>query len=309
MAEHPESPVSASRRAFLQMLGAGSVVGSGLSTTDTTTAAAYRTLTVPEDTVERIELGDDDRLENVLIDVTAAGASVEIVPSGNDWAIRNVGVKGPVYEPDDITILAPSVPDPDSTGLVENFYMGDGHEGSGNSTGAWVDATDEDRHRGTLVFRNVHVAGMTDNGIYASSPAQRHGDDAGNTIIENCYGKDNNIAQFRIAQEDDVVRNSVAVATDATEACDGCGRNGRGIRAVNGETGPALVENCQVKSAWNALEALDGSSMRVVGSHYKGATKGNVELVETGHDPVLTPPPGVPRSAQDALAHSPWTSR
>ncbi|MFB6166191.1 MAG: hypothetical protein ABEJ31_13605 [Haloarculaceae archaeon] len=295
------------RRSYLKMaatgVGAAALGPAAMARDAAAQDGNYRTIKVPAGSLKRISVGDGETFENVLIDITASGAGCQIAAKGKNWTIRNVGVKG--QQEKAVTMLSPAVTRSGATGLIENLYMGDGVKPGVHGVGCWVDATGGDAHRGKLTFRNVHIGHFADNGIYASGPASQLGDNAGTTIIEDSFGRNNNIAQFRVAQQGDVVRNCVAVADKSKVppiSSSRTVRNARGIRAVDGNGSPCQVENCNVKSPWNALEAEQGSTMNAKDCQIDGPISGSVNKQNVGTNPDLTPPDGTPMSAEEAAS-------
>lgn len=162
------------------------------------------------------ELEDGDVFEDVWIDQTAEGASYTISAAHVDFEIRNVGFHG-VGEPDG--------DDPNTwrhiqvagDGVIENVYMSniptsdddvdlDGNESMG---GIYVGRA----HDGHVDIRNVYVEGMGRPGIDAAEPGHLDGGD-GSVHIENCYGVNNNVAQFTVGQNNSRVIDCVGVIDD-----------------------------------------------------------------------------------------------
>ena len=275
------------RRSYLKLAGAAaaSVAAAGASS-GSANAASYDTITVPAGGTEVITVGSGETFENTLIDMTADGASAQLNVSGDDWTVRNVAFKG--NHPGGNYLLTPGVTSEDGHGLIENVYMGDGQtEGSGKG-GIWVNGNLP--HRGTITFRNVHVAHMIDNGLYGMDGGY-HG--VGGVVnVEDSYFDSNNIANIRVGSVDGRVchvKNCV-VKADSTRPCGtGCSSPGAtNSRGVWAWFGPVEVTDSDV----------GGSSPR--------ATKdgGYIEESDTrwGADADTDRvPEGVPMAAEEAV--------
>jgi hypothetical protein len=273
------------RRSYLKLSGAAaaSVAAAGAyGGSASAQESSYDTITVSAGQKKTISVSSGETFENVLIDMTADGASAEIRASGDDWTIRNVGFKG--NHPGGHYMLTPGVSSEDGHGLVENVYMGDGQTEGTAKGGVWVNANLP--HRGTLEFRNVHIAHMIDNGLYGSGPgAQGYG---GVTNVYDSYFHSNMIANVRLnsREETSYVKNTTINVDDTVRPCGaGCSAPGStNTRAVWVWYGKAVVENCDVRG-------------QITG--HKG---GSVETknTRTGSDADMNPPEGVPMSAEAA---------
>jgi hypothetical protein len=198
--ERDEDELTLNRRSLLGAAGAGVAstlgVGALASASDAVKGAEYDTITVPAGQKRTIRLGSGETLENTLIDITADGASVQIYPSGNDWAVRNVGIKG--NHPGGHYIMTPGVPDKDGSAVVENVYLGDGQTEGSAKGGIWVNGNLP--HRGTITFRNVHVGQMVDNGLYGMDSG--YSGIGGVVHVEDSFFYSNNISNIRVGSVD-----------------------------------------------------------------------------------------------------------
>jgi hypothetical protein len=268
------------RRSYLKFAGA---TAAAFAAAGSATGKKYRTITVPAGTKKTIEVGDGETFENVLIDMTANGASAQILTTGSGWTVRNVGFKG--THPGGHYLMTPGVSDANGTGLVENVYMGDGQVARTDSGGIWLNANLP--HRGTITFRNVHIAKMIDNGLYGSGPgAQGYG---GNLHVESSYFKGNTISNVRLngkAQPCNVT--NTVVDTRGNQACGvGCSAPGsKTTRAIWSWYGETHLRNCDIVGS---LSTTHGGTV----------TKTNTR---TGSDADLTPPKGVPMTAEQAAS-------
>lgn len=212
----------------------------------TANAAEYETITVAAGEAREHRVGSGETFENKLIDQTADGASFKIIANGDDWTIRNVGFKG-IGDEDALFHISPS-----GDGLIENVFM----EGWGTSLGGiFVRA----KHSGQLDVRHTHIAGFGNNAVYASGVGKK-GHDNGATTFENCYHRDNTVAQFRIGAPGSYIRNCVAIANDPD------GRRGtypgsdtRGSRGIWARHHPdQRVENTTVYVSPDDVSTPDG---------------------------------------------------
>jgi hypothetical protein len=284
--ERKESKLSLDRRSLLGAAGASVAsamgVGALASASEAVKGADYQTITVPAGQKKTIRLSDGEAFENTLIDITADGASVQIYPSGNDWAVRNVGIKG--NHPGGHYVMTPGVPDKNASAVVENVYLGDGQTEGSAKGGIWVNGNLP--HRGTITFRNVHVGQMVDNGLYGMDSG--YSGIGGVVHVEDSYFYSNNISNIRVGSVDGRtcrVDNCVVRVDDgATPPCGvGCSAPGavnpRGVWAwfdsvevTNSDIGGPIArdtkkgghiqeENTRWGSAANTDRVPDGAPM------------------------------------------------
>lgn len=305
-ADRKTSPTT--RRSFLGLAAATAATAAGVGSAGA--QADYETVTLSSGEAFTKSVGAGETWENVLIDATADGAHVAVTATGSDWTVRNVAVKGAVERG---TVFAPSVPDPDGEAVVENVYLADGvvddPGGNGRSTGVWVRADvggGGDTHRGHITFRNVHVAGFNDNGLYCSGPAAQAGADAGTVTIEACCSHDNNVSQFRVGGTDgDEVRDSVcwSESGEVVPLPDGA-VNARGVRVVDG-TGTAEVSGCDITTpSFDAVEVHGGPTAVVADTRLDGSVDGHAETENVGESPSRSLPSGVPETPEAAASGS-----
>jgi hypothetical protein len=279
---------SISRRTCLKFAGSAAALAAAGSTT--VGAEEYDTITVAANSKENIYVYDGETLENLLIDMTADSASAQIITYGSNWTIRDVGFKG--IHPGGHYLLTPGVESASGTGLIENVYLGDGQvEGTG-SGGVWVNTNLP--HRGTITWRNVHIAGMVDNGLYGSGPGTEGY--CGNHHVEASYFYNNTISNNRtnaLCRRCDVYDTVVDVDGNNPDCGEGCSNPGsnhtRGFWSWYGET---YLENVDVR-------VIDGTTFATAEGGY--FTKNNVR---TGSDADLTPPDCVPMNAEEAASNT-----
>ncbi|ELY49385.1 hypothetical protein [Natronorubrum sulfidifaciens] len=206
------------RRSYLNAIGSAAalgVVGAGSAAADDGTDFAV--IEVPAGSTHTIQLGDDDTLENTLIDISASGAQYQISAAGSGWTIRNVGVRGVWDGNDKAEPLTATVPDENGTAHIENLYLGDGayDDTYPGATGIYV----ANNHAGTLEIDRVNIQGFPDNAIYGSSPgdtdAHSSGRGGGGVVrITNSYAADCRAGGFRVGSDGSSVENCVAVGCD-----------------------------------------------------------------------------------------------
>jgi hypothetical protein len=286
-----------SRRSCLKLAGSAAVVAAGAATT--AAGESYDTITVPSNTKKNIYVDSGEVWENKLIDITASGASVQIIPQGNDWTVRDVGIKG--VHPGGHYVLTPYVSDHDSTGVVENVYAGDGQVERTGKGFCWVQYD----HRGTIEFRNVNVQHFVDNGLYTTSPGDEQDHTHGRSHMYDSYFYSNNISNCRTGAREDTNGMShdhvchvdgCTIVVDSTvppceEGCSSPGaQNSRAVWAVNGAV---EVSDCdvQVDTSYGAyFETLHG------GYYENDPWADN----RTGADADTSIPDCVPTSPEDA---------
>lgn len=294
------------RRTYLQAIGAYAAGRTLLGLSGQASAAPYTTYELDAGETFRRQVGDGETLENVLVDVSAAGAGFDIVASGSDWTIRNVGIRGTNGTEEAGSAFQLQV-DEGSTGTFENVYLGGGSIDDGDNAAVFVPTT----HAGTLVIQRCYVSNWPDNGIYASAPG-RNGRDGQRGVVRivDSYAYNNNIAGFRLGTDGSSVKRSV-VHVDGDVPDNAAGKEGvRGIWIKEG--GSVRVQNCDVlvegpDGGVGVIESEKGSTgrARVVDSSVaarKGARRfrGSVSRKNVDDDPDVTVPAGVPKNAKAA---------
>ncbi|WP_265107831.1 hypothetical protein [Halosolutus halophilus] len=200
-----------SRRSYLAAAAgtvATVVAGSGVAAAD----REYEVAEVPQGGTFQRVLRDGDVLENVLIDISAEGASYDIDAKGSDWTIRNVGVRG-AWDHEHPTSPLRVAADAGSTCRIENFYFGDGVipdlPASSNPTGiyAWWD------HAGTIEIDRVNIQEHPDNGIYGSAPGNSsdhpNPGGGGELHVTNSYVRAGKTAGIRLGTDGSYAENCV----------------------------------------------------------------------------------------------------
>ncbi|MDG5760913.1 hypothetical protein QA600_16395 [Natronococcus sp. A-GB1] len=289
------------RRSYLKLAGT------------TTAAAAFAGVASADDDYDVIEasgqtiqIGEGETFENTLIDVSN-GNGILLNVTGADATIRNVGFSG-LYQGGDFAMTI-NVPAGDV--LVENLYLGDGANKSGESfvhgPGAIFLHRDSNAD---VTFRHCNVQGWPNNGFYCSNTAN-----GGSVRFESCYGKNNGVATFRCASTDDVIVDSVAYNDDtdySTENGSWGGyteQHGRPVWAWS--PGPVTIEDSEFAAGPYAAALLthEGGTIDFRSGSYSGDTQGQVQTGEVTNDPDLSVPDGVPTSAEEAAAGASQGSR
>ncbi|MFC6733667.1 right-handed parallel beta-helix repeat-containing protein [Haladaptatus sp. DYSN1] len=322
------------RRDYLKVLGTSAAVVGGLGAASGTAAADYSTIKLSQNERRTLRVGSGETLENVLIDVSASGADLLIKAEGNDWTIRNVGIKGQfdVGEDGGYGYVFRF----DGNGLIENVYLGDGFKWGISSKGAMLSGPE---HSGHVTIRNCYVAGWSDNAIYAAGSGRVTGPGStdgqgGNYTFENCYFRDNNISHLRLAADGTVVKGCVFHNTGNvrpemnTSAGQSDVVNSRGIYTGYGDPSQVItVTDCDFNITGSNTCSTDNwdysacgssvaqstdhstygacSTVRFENSRINGRTLGDyVEVAsstETGPDaPNIRVPAGVPQSPEEA---------
>ena len=285
------------RRGYLRAAAAtaaGTVAA--LAASGSASASEYETITVDAGDHRVIRVGAGETLENVLIDVTADGASATIDAHAPNTTIRNVGIEGRMDDPPTGII---GVSDTGGgTSIVENVYVGDGaSRGHRHGLGIWTSP----QHTGHLVVDRVNIQEMGDNSFYCSGPGGR-----GSVAFTNCYSANSWVSHFRLARG--TVENCVALNDERHE-------DGRGVWAWS--PGPVEVRDCDFEMNGRHYAIVAGangsaSEVRVADSQFdtdfhggiRRASGSSVELHgENGHEPDGSRiPEGCPTSAAEAAA-------
>jgi hypothetical protein len=277
-------------------------------------AGSYETITVSSGQHERIEIGTGETLENTLIDATASGAAVTITAIGDDWTIRNIGVKGKM----------PDLDDPNSwllqangNGTIENCYFGDGTVDESR----WSGMTVWGSHSGHITVRNCYIAEWDDNAIYSSDPARDDVGSRGTVGVEGCYFRDNNVSHFRHSSDGGYIENSVIHNTNNVPTTQGNVVHSRGVFSNAGRDSWSIeVRNCDIDlsssntngnatafaASYDAENGINGTptGIQVSDSEVVGDVlgDGNVTYDTVGSNPDTSVPSGVPTSAEAAAA-------
>ena len=227
MPDHNQNGTDNDHRSDARLFSRRSVLGvtaglAGIAAVGGTASAAteYDTITVPADTHRDISVGDGETFANKLIDITASGASFRIEARGDNWEVRNVGVKGvyDIHSDGHRQGIATEV-GAGATGVIDNFYFADGcpDDVYPGVTGIYVQRS----HAGRLKINNVNIQDLPNNAVYASTPGypenNPHGlPEGGQGVVEitNSYAADCKSSHFRLGTDGSFLRNCVAVGGD-----------------------------------------------------------------------------------------------
>jgi hypothetical protein len=254
---------------------------------------------------QAIHVDRGDVFENKLIDLST-GDSIHLRVTGANSVVRNVGFTGR-YGGDKFLLSVDAGP---GSVLVEDVYMGDGASKDGAASvhgpgGVFLGRGNE----ADVTFRRCNVQGFPSNGFHCSNTASGRG----SVHFDSCFGKNNGVATFRCAGDDDLLENCVAY-TDSTDYGDGdddyLETNGRPVWVWNGGTvtirdshfGDGTYPNAIVAGANDSPGRIDFES-----GGYRGTiqrTAGSTVDVgsEVSTDPDLSVPAGVPTSPNEAAA-------
>ena len=194
--------------------------------------------------------------------------------NGGNFTIRNVTVAGPISSDGNKSRFRFDARHADSTITLDNFNLPDGEEGSGRAIGVYVGAD----HEGHVHFRDCHIEGFPNNGIY-------HDDSNGRITVEHCFLKNNNIDAVRLGGGNgDTIRDTVIVQESVPAYSTGA-KSGRGIR-VRYPGSDITIENVHITSNCSnpflVPDRSNGPSGQVNGLYIENNTGGTAAIVETG---------------------------
>jgi len=183
--------------------------------------------------------------------------------------VRDVTVRG--SQDVDSDTMRFDVTSPSGSGLVERMRLPDGARPETGSVGCLVGGSNQ----GDLTFKDCHIAGFPNNGLYAEPPAGRI------EVIGGRY-ENSNVANVRVGGNG-LVRG-VHVRCD--RAIEGFG-NMRGIRLPEGAG--TVVENCVVEF----LEVTGSDGAIVLAADMNAATIRNTRVTIDTHGiaAILAKPP------------------
>lgn len=310
------------RRTILKSLGTTGIAAVGsVAMTGTAAAENYETITVGANETKKYTVGENrpdhtyvgDTLQNKLFDISADEAYVKVRATGSNWTIRDIGFRGKFNCRDRARGSMLSVEtDSGGTGLIENVYFGDGST-TGHGTPIFVGIN----HAGRITIRKGYFRHWAGHAVYGSAPGRSAPSDGGggggDVQIEQCYGRNNNIDNFRIGTDGSYVRDTVVhVDGDVAGAYNNPDtENARGIWVKEG--GDCTIDNCDIllehpDSGYCIFEhdpeeagrAYVTNSEVKAGDGSKGLYHGNVDTNNVGHSPDISVPAGIPQSAKEA---------
>ncbi|WP_336036844.1 thioredoxin domain-containing protein [Halobacterium yunchengense] len=221
----------------------------------------------------------DFRFEGFTLDNTAAGHHPSVGFSAyDDLVVRDVRKEGR-HEAEN-TAFGVSVWDEDGSALVEGLRMPDGSEPQ-TAVGVYVDS------EGSVTFRDCHVEGFGNNGLYAS-----HSN--GPVHVEGGVYKNNDIAQIRLGSPGSSVHDATIAVDEANPDHD----NARGVRVADGP-GPVEVSSCEIvmeagEGGGGVVNAYSGGSLRLENSRiYVGEDYTTVGSERTAAAVLVDEPTGI----------------
>ena len=272
---------------------------------------------------EEIVVGRNDRFTktlsngetwgNVVIDISAPGAKFRIRAIGDDWTVRNVGIRG-VW--DDPAKEEPFIAS--GNGRIENFYWADGTNwtaGGGAATGIFVPAS----HSGRIVMENLNLQDFGDNGVYASAPGNGSEHSApgggGEVIIRNSYAANCTPAGFRLGTDGSKLENCVMYRNlrnfwafyEHTEVvdCDMSNADGTGDISQRGGIGDIVLGDSAWTKSNHAEVTAKNSYWKTEGAHGQADSatiRGSPENRSPRTDPDDVA--GIPLSPEEAASES-----
>lgn len=248
-------------------------------------------------------------MSDILIDISAQGADVNIVARGQDWRIENVGIKGRCDVGSD-----PSQPVHDfllnigGSGTIKNVYLGDGIV-DGIKKGALIYSDTGSGDHTTM--RDCYIAEWF-NAIYAAGGAATGRPTLG---VENCYFRDNANTHMRVAEQGTYAADSVFHDTGKVPKLpDGRTPASRGFWPYSYGTTSDTVEirNCELDFSTQGTAIVadnrwpDAARFHMDGGNLAGPLSGpqpdRIELTDVGTNPDTSIPAGVPTSAEMAAS-------
>lgn len=239
-------------------------------------------------------------------------SSQMIIKEGN-WTLRNSAI---TVSPGNhnTRCLHAAVTDPDGVGVIDSCFLDGG--------GVY---THPKYHKGTLIVKNTYISRAPDNGLYAETGTAKYPDNrshGGTVQVGNCYFRDNNISHVRLNAGSNV-QNTVIHNTNSVPSHPN-GTNSRGLHTFYGyepSFGFDTVTASNVHVQVTGGNTNGGNSAFAVSTQGKNGTnpvwqisdsqiQGSVfsrdrfQTSNTGSNPNIIVPDGVPQSAQEALQSS-----
>lgn len=183
-------------------------------------------------------VGDGDVVFESATDVW----NQNVFARGGTVLLRNVTVRGQLNSGGSKCRIRCDCRNPGATMTLDNFNLPDGDAPGGRSTGLYVGK----EHRGTLNYRNGHIEGFPNNGLYAGGYGRTDGGD-GEVHVENSLFRNNNVDGVRLGGTNDSIRDSVIVQEDVTRAWNG-DATGRGLR-IRYPGDDVTVENVHITTS------------------------------------------------------------
>lgn len=235
------------------------------------------------------EVGKELRIAGLTFDYTHPEATGRMIHAevSDGLAVRDIAARGTVARRPSLTRV--DITDPNGSGIVDRLTLPNGAIAGSGVTGCYVG----NNSRGTLTFRDCHIEGFPDNGLYADPPA-------GRIVVEGGQFINNGIANVRV-RGDSIVR-------DAYIRCDGQHRefdNMRGIRLTDfepqEEPEPAVVDNCRIEML--AVTHSDGG-IELSSQLARGVVRNTTIKVDSNNVPAVNAKPPAHKLSEFDVA--PW---
>ena len=281
---------------------------------------SYETITLAAGETRSVAVRTGDVYQNKLIDVSADGADFHIDANGDDFVIRNIGIKGVADNTNDLTGYSNYIRC-QGNGLIENIYLADGHE-NGLAKGAIGSSY---AHAGHIEFRNMNVNRFAGNAVYAAGagrinpPGQTDGGGGSYAFVDSLF-TNNNIAHFRLASDGSSLTNVTMYNTGVVPPHPDSGNvvNSRGMYTGYGDPSQTIwVRNCDVELTDANTNGASSAFVSDTHAEYGDLTVIDIDdtevigdligaFVQTGPNvgaaPDLAVPRGVPTSAEEAAS-------
>ncbi|ELY45339.1 hypothetical protein [Natronorubrum bangense] len=311
------------RRSYLKGAGAAAALiglGGAAAASD---EDDYDVIEVSSGETWTYNMDNGETLENLLIDITASGASWEIRMHGDDMTLRNIGIRGNVDSPQKMNHISVGGSSGSSNCVIENiYYEGYTLSGFNNAVGTGGTATPifvSPNHSGDLLVRNVNLQSCPDNLIYASAPgngSEHPAPGGGGTVrVEDSYLFRTGAGCVRVGTEGSYAENCILDGDHSNTAAP----NSRPFWGYYEHT---EIRNCDVMngspgavvagaSAWDkgrrAEVTVEDSYFEDTGTHASGA---QIHGSSADREPRTEPSEieGVPLSAEEAASGSSGSS-
>lgn len=272
-------------------------------------AAAENTITLDPGESRTIDVTDqpNNTFKNTLVDASADGAEFSIQAVGDDWTIRNVGIKGPL--PSSVSpVIRLRVTDPDGVGTIDNVYIEDAYNNF-----MFCHAY----HEGHIDIKNstfVDNHRDEEDTLYGSPPGNPDADwgkqtgNGGTIRVEGCYCERIAGYGWRMGSDGSEVVNCTLVDMERVALANLYGRTVefRDVDVVNANLGLRLGDHVNGDDTDGLTKAprtvvdnvrIDADTDVQFNDHQGNSP----ELVgSVSGNPDSTPPAGAPMSAEEA---------
>ncbi|NEU57920.1 hypothetical protein [Halorussus sp. MSC15.2] len=239
--------------------------------------------------------------------ITASTARA--TPVSGNWEIRNRYIETGSNE----LGIGCAVTDPNGEGVIEHVYIRS--TASSDKPAIWVDPK---QHVGHLTIKNVHIEGHADNAIYAE--LHEPWGEGGTLTIEDCYLHDNTRGNLRVNGGTEVrnthIHNTGENFPTRGYLCAGHFSYYEGGGEINMRHCQIDINGSNVKNGSNHLALMTRGSTSAYGDYGSNiptvtvsnsqvageidAHEGNITLQNSGRNPTIDPPKGVPMTPEEA---------